>query len=420
MSITIPAYIEGNLSGQYSGLKEYDHSLIKNRFALLKKAEKYSVTLYKDLHIDKTIIISEKEYDEIKNSENWWKINHTAEAAIDFLYPFFEQYTFLRHLPVEIYVERPTINYTDKKDQRNATYGILSGRVRAKLTIPKKNVTPPIKAISNQEVNTVATPDTIPVQTDSGCFNRNDSYNGCFGLKDGVNGTGGCFGLTGGTSGPSGCFGAYGNPTGCFSAPMSAGCFPNMGLGCLIPGLLMFLLLFSLLKSCSHLSTLTPIVNTIKKDRDDSRTPPPIWVANPDDTIQPGPDYVPINTDSLLRVDSLKPTIDSVDIVDTIPKINKGYMQLILWDWNIEDKDIVSVYLNSKLIIDNLRLRKKPYFLNEKGLKYGENYLEVVAMNTDKGSNTVAIMGYSDRSKLCDTTLKLKSSQTMRLTLIYQ
>ena len=421
MSITIPAYIEGDLSGQYSGSKENDHSLIKNRLALLKKAKKYSVTLYKDLHIDKAVIISEQQYEEVKNAETWWKINHTAEAAIDFLYPFFEKFTFLRHLPIELYVERPSIKFTDKKDQRNATYGILCARVSAKLTIPlTKAKSPTLPLPPTPTPHPQPGPDEPPpIPTNSGCFNNNDSYNGCFGLKDGVSGTGGCYGLTGGSNGLSGCFSPYGNPIGCFSAPMSSGCFPNMGLGCLIPSVLFFLLLFSLFKSCSHISTLTPIVNTIKKDRDDSRISPPVWVPNPDDTTQPEPDYVP-TSDSLLKVDSLKPTIDTVEIIDTIPKINKGSMQLMLWDWDIEDKDTVSVFLNNKLIIDNLRLRKKPYFLNEKGLKYGENYLEVVAMNTDKGSNTVAIMGYSDRSKLCDTTLKLKSSQSTRLTLIYQ
>jgi hypothetical protein len=316
-------------------------------------------------------------------------------------------------LPIEIYVESPTIKYTDKKEQRNATYGILTGRVRAKLTGSHKMVTQPQKVSSTPVdptdahkivshtqivgsaslVPTAPVPETIPVQTDKGCFNRNDSFNGCFG--------------------------AYGNPAGCFSAPMSSGCFPNIGLGCLMPGLLMFLLLFALLKSCSYFTALTPIVNTIKKDRDNSRTPPPLWVTNPDDTTKPEPDYVP-KSDSLLKVDSLKPTIDSFKIVDTIPKINKGTVQLILWDWDVEDKDTVSVFLNNKLIIDKLRLRKKPYLITQNGLKYGENYLEVVAVNTDKGSNTVAIMGYSDRSKLCNTALKLKSSQTMRLTLIYQ
>ena len=53
MKITIPTYIEGNLSGLYSGFKEEGHSLMINRLALLKKAKKYSVTLYKDLHVDK-------------------------------------------------------------------------------------------------------------------------------------------------------------------------------------------------------------------------------------------------------------------------------------------------------------------------------------------------------------------------------
>lgn len=419
MKITIPTYIEGNLSGLYSGFKEEGHSLMINKLALLKKAKKYSVTLYKDLHVDKAVIISEQDYDEAKDSEEWWKINHTAEAAIYFLHPFFEEYTFLRHLPIEIYVESPSIKCTDKKDQRNVTYGTLSGRVRVKLTTEQNIESQIQKSVSTPEITTELIPDETPIKTNEGCFNRNDSYNGCFGLNDGLNGTGGLYGLTGGAYGTSGCFGAYGNPKGLFSAPMSSGCFPNIGLGCLIPGLLLLLFLFSLLKSCGHLSTVAPILNTIKKDREDSRTPPPVWVKNTDDTSKLEPDYVPKN-DTLLKVDSLKPMIDTIEIINKCPKINKGSMQLMLWDWDIEDKDTVSVFLNNKLVINNLRLRKKPYLINRKGLKYGENYLEVIAKNSDKGTNTVAFIGYSDRNKLCDTTLKLKSSQLKRITLRYQ
>jgi hypothetical protein len=72
------------------------------------------------------------------------------------------------------------------------------------------------------------------------------------------------------------------------------------------------------------------------------------------------------------------------------------------------------------LIIDNYQVRKKAQVFKVKGLHYGENYLEVKALNTRKGSNTVAVKGFSDRNLLCDTNLLQKTSQTTRLTLQYQ
>jgi hypothetical protein len=177
-------------------------------------------------------------------------------------------------------------------------------------------------------------------------------------------------------------------------------------------------------------------VNTIKRDRDDSRTRPPLWVRNPEDTAAPEPDYTPLVVDSTIMPDSVALPIDSIKlktdtlikIIDSLPVVKdtiplvlgKGQFQLEVWDWDVEDKDTVSLYLNNKPLVENLRLRKKPYKIKEKGLKYGENYLEIRAMNIQKGSNTAAVRGFSDRSQLCDTTLIQKSSQSTRLTLIYQ
>jgi hypothetical protein len=255
-------------------------------------------------------------------------------------------------------------------------------------------------------------------------------------MTDGESKTGGLHGLTGGPLCPKGCFGKYGNPNGCFGGTAMGGCFPNFNLGCLLPLLLLLLLLFSLFKSCNSIKTLDPVVNTIKRDRDDSRTRPPIWVRNLEDTVAPEPDYTPLIVDSTLRPDSAATTVDStvlksdtliknidstVLVKDTMPSdLGKGQFQLEVWDWDVEDKDTVSLYLNNKPLIENLRLRKKPYKIKEKGLKYGENYLEIRAMNIQKGSNTAAVRGFSDRSQLCDTTLIQKSSQSTRLTLIYQ
>jgi hypothetical protein len=316
-------------------------------------------------------------------------------------------------------------------------------------------VEPPKKKIDSQPVNspddtnqqsgelTKPLDDTIinpkPINLlpdDNSWFALNDERNKLFGLTDGVSKTGGLHGLTGGPLGSKGCFGKYGNPNGCFGGSTMGGCFPNLNLGCLLPLLLLLLLLFTLFKSCDSIRTLDPVVNTIKKDRDDSRTPPPNWVRNPEDTLAPEPDYTPLLTDSTsiadtvpivldsiqLNLDTVKITMDTVlQKVDTTSvNLKKGQFQLEIWDWDVEDKDTVSLYLNNKLLVQNLRLRKKPYQIKDKGLVYGENYLEIRAMNIQKGSNTAAVKGFSDRSKLCDTTLIQKSTQTTRLTLLYQ
>ena len=429
MKLNIPIYIEGVIKGQYKGNKEnirFDRANI-----IYGKYKQYSVNLYKDVHINETRIITEEQYlVDTVNSNKWWKVDITAEAAIEFITPFFEDHKFLRHKPIEIYVEWPKINLVDKREGDFKTYGFITGNVKAKLVEPIKHievnpilkapVVPSLMAPMIDKVNAELPLVTPTILEKNGCFRKNDNVNGYFGLEDGVKGTGGCFGLTGGSSGPKGCFGNYGNPRGCFSAPMGAGCFPNLGIGCLLPAILLLLLSLALIKSCKFMSTLNPIVNTIKQDRDNSRIPPPVWVNNPKDTVSLEPDYIPINTDSLFKIDSIKSIMDTTKIIDTIPSLAKGNLQLMLWDWDVEDRDTVSVFLNNKLIVENLRLRKKPFLINEKGLKYGENYLLVVAMNTDKGSNTVALMGYSDRNKLCDTALKLRSFQTTRMTLNYK
>jgi hypothetical protein len=433
MKVNIPLFIEGILRGQYTGDLE-QRIISKNKLSLPTKAKKYSIVLYKDFHIDNTIIVSEEVFNEAKSDEQWWKINHTANAAIEFLEPFFEQYSFLRHKPIEIYVEKPDIISIDKRNDGKKTFGILNGRVRAKLVEPPKEIIKPeiidTKVVENSPKQNVEPHQVLPqIPVNNGCFNKNENWNRFLGLSDGPSGPGGLYGLTGGPLGSKGCFGKYGNPNGCFGGSTMGGCFPNLNLGCLLPLLLLLLLLFTLFKSCDSIRTLDPIVNTIKKDRDDSRTPPPNWVRNPEDTLAPEPDYTPLLTDSTSIADTMPIVLDSIPLIpdsvlliadSTSVNLKKGQFQLEIWDWDVEDKDTVSLYLNNKLLVQNLRLRKKPYQIKDKGLVYGENYLEIRAMNIQKGSNTAAVKGFSDRSKLCDTTLIQKSTQTTRLTLIYQ
>ncbi len=428
MNIDIPIYIEGYLDGQYKG--DRGKGIVVRKENFFGRARKYSINLYKDLHIIKATSIDEVQYKNTVTNPNWWKINHSADAAIDFLKPFFKEYTFLRHRPVEIFVETPNIHLVDKRNGNQRTYGKLTGRVVAKLVNPVKPVikqptsTQPI--IPTQPLENII---NKPLPPKAGCFdNYSSRINGCFGMRDGVSGTGGCYGLRGGPLGLRGLSGAYGNPNGCFQPTTSQGCFPNLGLGCLLPLLFLGLLLFALFKSCENVRTLDPIVNTIKKDRDDSRIPPPLWV-NDNDTAQAEPDYVPLTEDTTsLAIDTSQILVDTLINVDTVnheqdslrKSIKKGQVLFEVWDWDRADRDSVSLYLNNRLVRENIVLRKKPYRFIENGLRYGENYLEVRAVNTQKGSNTAAIRGFSDRGKLCDTTLIQSTSDIKRLTLNYQ
>jgi hypothetical protein len=431
MKIDIPPYITGFLDGQYRGDKG-DRVFLKHD-RLTHRARKYSIVLYKDLHIYEACPISETEYKVAIENPDWWKIDHTANAAIDFLAPFFEQFTFLRHRPVEIYVEHPKIQLVDKRSGFQKTYGKLSGRVIAKLVEPARpNLykNPIIETVPEPLIHEPNNGDEIPMVDDkSGCWkNYSNRLNGCFGMRDGVSGTGGCYGLSGGPRGFWSLTGNYGNSPGCYTNPVaSPGCLPNLGLGCLLPVLLLGLLFFAVLRSCEHARSLAPVVDAIKKDRDDSRIPPPLWVDDTD-TVKADPEYVPLADTGMVIIDtSLHLSDTSAEIrsaryeLDSLKRtLKKGQVLVELWDWSRADNDSVTVFFNNRLVGENIVLRKSPFLFVEDGLRYGENYVVIMAVNSQKGMNTAGLRCHSDRGMLCDTLIAQNYLEIMRLTLNYQ
>ena len=173
-------------------------------------------------------------------------------------------------------------------------------------------------------------------------------------------------------------------------------------------------------KSCDHIKSLIPIVNVIKQDRDDSRKTPPEWVRNNEnDSLIPegrNEDSYDSTNKSTKKIVPQKRRRNS----DSIFKVEKGEILLSIRDWDVEDKDTISIYLNNKLLADRVRIRKAPLLIKKSGLRYGENYLLVKAMNTQRGSNTSSIKAFSDRSILCDTNLLQGFNHSTRLTLLYK
>jgi hypothetical protein len=420
MNIPFPYYIEGTLDGQYKGPAE---TWFKGSSTFQRK---YHLTLYKDWTIRDAVIIDETNFIECKSDpEKWWKIDFTAEAeaAIYFLEPFYEKFQFLRYHPIELYVQSPTIQYVNKRAGRKQTYGTLTGKARICITLPKKeiqNEVKPVNEVAPLPVH-IAEPIIVEPASDEGCFSKSGKR-GCFGSSSFNSNTqiptsGGCFSANALTSDPIN--------RGCFTSMASPGCFPRMGFGCMLPLLFLFLLPFLLFRSCEYVSTLTPIVETIKKDRDESRTPPPQWVRDPLDTLKAEPDFIPLDGDTL-NFDETSNTNISKDTTlraeqDKIQlSLKKGEMYLEIWDWSRQDKDSVSIYLNNKPLVEALEIKRKHHIIISKGLVFGENYLVIKALNSQRGSNTAAVWGLSDRSVLCDSSLLQKSQQTTRLVLNYQ
>ena len=186
MNIIIPEYIEGDLNGHYRGDFESSGYFKRDN---LKKGTKYSVDIYKDFRILNAEIIDQSLYESTKNNDGWWKIDFTAEAAIEFVQPFFENFSFLRHKPLEIYVQLPQIAFPDKREGQQKTFGLLDGKIRAKLALPQPKKTikieKPTDIIPEIEKHTIP----VPLDNEACCFKQNSSTT-FWGLNNGSSGTG--------------------------------------------------------------------------------------------------------------------------------------------------------------------------------------------------------------------------------------
>ncbi len=423
MNINIPEYIEGTLDSQFKGSLEgvgvfYQYAI--------NSGSKYSIVLYKDFRIENAEAISEEVFLSAKESQDWWKIDHSAEAAIEFLKPFYREFSFLRHKPIEIFVNHPQIAFQDKRNSGSDSYGKIYGKIRARLIYPeKKEIIASIKTAEPLIGETV-----IVQEPDKTCFESRGSS--CFGLNEGPTRAGGCYGLSGGSLGIRGCFGNYGNPkgcynfnntSGCFPSHNTPGCFPNLSFGCLIPFLFLLVLFLIMFKSCHHINNLAPVLNTIIRDSDDiGKTMPDSLGNENNDSIFSRNEILDRKGDLLYNYDSIS-TKNKMNLFESdsiIQKqLGKGEVALLLWGLDEEDNDSISLYLNNVVIADKIRLQNNPIIIRTKGLKYGENYLIVESMISNVGINAARIKGYSDQSIVCDTQLVL-SSQISRLTLIYK
>ncbi|HMJ46919.1 MAG TPA: hypothetical protein VK498_06290 [Ferruginibacter sp.] len=61
--------------------------------------------------------------------------------------------------------------------------------------------------------------------------------------------------------------------------------------------------------------------------------------------------------------------------------IQHGNTIFSVYDWNVEDHDTISMYLNDILIKDNLELNKRVYSWEENSLKRGDNILIIKSVN---------------------------------------
>ena len=71
---------------------------------------------------------------------------------------------------------------------------------------------------------------------------------------------------------------------------------------------------------------------------------------------------------------------DTPDIDMAGPNVNVSTIRLKVWDWDIEDGDVINIYLGKKLIEKNYRLRNNPTYVDIE-LEYGTNTIVFEGVN---------------------------------------
>lgn len=73
-------------------------------------------------------------------------------------------------------------------------------------------------------------------------------------------------------------------------------------------------------------------------------------------------------------------------------EISAGFLRLKIWDNDAEDGDTIKVYLDGKLIKDNLGILNMPVVVELKNLKTGEHILGVEAVDEGMSSPATATL----------------------------
>ena len=100
-------------------------------------------------------------------------------------------------------------------------------------------------------------------------------------------------------------------------------------------------------------------------------------------------------------------------------KVKTRTIKLKIWDSQVEDGDVVSVYLDDKKVIDNHYLRTKPQEFEIELPPGNEHYITVYAEDFGKAEPNTARLLISDgtREQIIDLVAERKKQQSVKIIL---
>lgn len=106
----------------------------------------------------------------------------------------------------------------------------------------------------------------------------------------------------------------------------------------------------------------------------------------------------------------------SVEVGETV-KVKTRTIKLKIWDSQVEDGDIISVYLDDKKVIDHLYLRTKPQEFEIQLPPGNEHYLTVFADDFGKSEpNTATVLIFDGhREQVIDLVAERKKQQSLKI-----
>jgi hypothetical protein len=412
--------LEGHLQAQYTGPELETTAAGTASPRPYARSRMHRIVVYKDAHVRDVAPVDGSTWEATRSDEAWVPVEFRCQPAIYFLQPVFDGHRFLRDDVVEAFVRDPRISSVIKPGE--GSFGRIAGTVRFKVmyrtpdpVVPTPVIPPPTVSdtLDNDAPEPAVAAAPTAAERGTGCLTT--------GLPLGL-------GLGALALGWPGWLAAlflllfllaalFGGRR---AAGTAMGCVPRLGCAGLLPLLLLLGLALGGFRACTNLVQRTDWQGLLRNDRlrDDTDAPdwtPPDSTAS-DDASAP-PLAPPAARDTVLWAPDTVAVVTGGDTV-RIPTPAPGRVALALYDGDRVDNDRISVVVNGESLVPDLTLARAPGIFDLPGLRMGENYIDVQAIDAGKGSCTSRLVAITADRKVLDQRCYRPNGSGCRITLV--
>jgi hypothetical protein len=413
--------LEGHLQAQYTGPELEATGTGTASPRPYARSRTHRIVVYKDAHVRDVASVDPAQWETTRSDDAWVPVEFRCQPAIYFQQPVLDGHRFLRDDVVEAFVRDPHISSVIKPG--DGSFGRIAGTVRFKVVYrtPDPVVPPPAMAEPPAIVAPPVVPESAPViastptvaQRGTGCLST--------GLPLGL-------GLGALALGWPGWLAAlflllfllavlFGGRR---AAGTAQGCVPRLGCAGLLPLLLLLGLGVGGFRACTNLVQHTDWEGLLRNDRLRDDTDAPDWTrpdSSASDDASAPPLAPPAVRDTVLWAPDTVAVVTGGDTV-RIPTPGPGKVALALYDGDRVDNDRISVVVNGQPLAADLTLARAPGIFDLPGLRMGENYIDVQAIDAGKGSCTARLVAITADRKVLDQRCYRPNGSGCRITLV--